>query len=186
MGDGVGRRMAFYKKMLEAISKKYPPGSPEFYSEFVRLQDRDDAGARQDGIPAGAMNRALQYFGLDVSQPADWAMLLNVLCEVVFGELPRGRKKGATFWTRGAYLVLAELYFEKAYDLNVDRSLGPLFKRNKLTDSEVAELISVTPEFSQYRNSPDEIRKRIPEARRQHEAYEDAVRASWRGDPAEG
>jgi hypothetical protein len=170
--------MSFYKKMLEAIGKKHHPGSPEFYGEFIRLHERNDAGARQDVIPDGAMNKALQYFGLDVSQPKDWYLLLGLLCEVTFGELPRGRKKGAAFWTRGAYLVLAELYTELAYDLNVDRNLRPLSKRNKLSDTEIARRISVSPEFSQYRNSPDEIRKRIPQARRQYEVRE----AEWRAE----
>jgi hypothetical protein len=151
--------MIFYKKMLQTIGKKHPPGSLEFYKAYMSLQDRDDSGARQDGMSDGAMNRALKHFGLDGSQPNDLQILLGVLCEINFGELPRGRKKGGKFWTPGAYLVLADLYYERA-------SSG-------LSDTNIAQLISKLPEFSQYRNSPDEIRKRIPEARRQHEKWLD-------------
>jgi hypothetical protein len=183
VAKGIQNRLIFYKKLLEKITKIHKPGSPEFYRAFMRLFDEDGL---HDGIPGGAHHRALEYFGLDVSlRPEDRLILNHILCEIVFGELPRGRKRGSgEFWNRRAYMALADLYYEFAYDVDVDEEMGPLTKRNKLTHAEIAELISKTPEFNQYRNSHLEIRKRIPEALRHHAAWAEDIRdeaeAAWR------
>jgi predicted DNA-binding transcriptional regulator AlpA len=93
VAKGIQNRLIFYKKLLEKITKIHKPGSPEFYRAFMRLFDEDGL---HDGIPGGAHHRALEYFGLDVSlRPEDRLILNHILCEIVFGELPRGRKRGS-------------------------------------------------------------------------------------------
>jgi len=174
MARGMNKRLVFYKKLLEKLHGTHGPGTREFYSAWSGLHDEDSS--HYLGAPGGAMPKALEYFGLDVSQPWDWMVLLSVLSEVLFGELPRGRKEGAgKFWDHRAYLALADLYYEIGIEVEADDELGPLAKR-KFTNTKIAELISRTPEFDQYRNSPGELRKRLPEALRQYEKWLDDIR----------
>jgi hypothetical protein len=167
--------LIFYERLLERIAKTHKPGSPEFYRAWMRLFDED--GTRYDGTPGGAYRRALEHFGLDVSRPGDWHILDHILAEIVFGELPRGRKKGSgEFWNRRAYVTLASLYYEIGYDVEVDEELGPLVSPKKFTNTKIAELISKRPEFSQYKSSPGEIRKRLPEALRVYGEWVESIR----------
>jgi len=106
-----------------------------------------------------SLQRAAEFFGLNPTLESDLCLLALLLAEELFGKRRRGPKSGNQAWDAKRFLELARLYEE--------------FKREwpRVSDTEIAEVISRAPEFKEYRSNPDLIRKRLPEAKRRLMAW---------------
>ena len=101
-----------------------------------------------------SLETAARFFGLDHTSMPDCAILAAILAEVIFGATSRGRKRGAaTSWDGPSLIQLGRKYRELKT------------KNPNYTDTKIAELISEDKEFSQYRNDPEPLRKKLGDAR---------------------
>jgi len=127
-----------------------------------------------------SLKRAAEFFTLnegyrlDPTRESDVFLLALLLAEELFGKRRRGPKSGNQKWDAARFLELGRLYEE--------------LKREcpRTSDSELAETIAADPAFEEYRNNPEQIRQRIPEARRrflkyQIECAEDMITAELPG-----
>ena len=86
-------------------------------------------------------------------------MLALLLAEEYFGKRRRGRKPGNKAWDENRFLELGSLYNELKRDCP------------RTSDSELAEIIVADPAFKEYRNNPELIRQRLPQAKREWEKW---------------
>jgi hypothetical protein len=112
-----------------------------------------------------SLKRAAEFFRLnegyrlDPTRESDVFLLALLLAEELFGKRRRGRKAGDKAWDEHRYLELGFLYKE--------------LKREcpRTSDSELAETIAADPAFKEYRNNPELIRQRLPQAKREWEKW---------------
>jgi hypothetical protein len=149
-------RLNFYKELLEP----WLP-FPHFSEEEAReLQGRSASEVRAHflehmcGCKPNSLKTAAQFFGVDASSEADCLILAAILAQVLFGERKVGRKRGhTTAWTGAKLILLARTYRElKA-------------KNPDCSDAQIAEKISAGREFSEYKNNPTAIQKKLREAK---------------------
>jgi hypothetical protein len=114
-----------------------------------------------------SLKRAAEFFSLnegyrlDPTRESDVFLLALLLAEELFGERRRGPKSGNQKWDAERFLELGQLYQE--------------LKREwpRTSDRELAETIAWDPAFKEYRNNPELIRQRLPEAKREWEKWAD-------------
>jgi hypothetical protein len=135
-------RLNFYKRLLK--KKKW--------LSFLRIEPEVILRSQCD---PDSLRRAAQFFELDVMDPDDFTVLVNLLAEILFGDRPSGRKRGDKIWDT-----------QKFYSLGMQSKI--LKSKNPgLTGTEIAELISQKGNgFSEYRNHPEELRKRLADGER--------------------
>jgi hypothetical protein len=120
-----------------------------------------------------SLKRAAEFFRLnevdrlDPTRESDVFLLALLLAEELFGKRRRGRKPGNKAWDENRFLKLGFLYEE--------------LKREwpRTSDSELAETIAEDPAFKEYRNNPELIRQRLPEAKREWEKWADGYAEDW-------
>jgi len=108
-----------------------------------------------------SLERAAEFFRLnevyrlDPTRESDVFLLALLLAEELFGKRRRGPKSGNQKWDEARFLELGKLYQE--------------LKREwpHTSDRELAETIVWDPAFKEYRNNPELIRQRLPEAKRE-------------------
>jgi hypothetical protein len=111
-----------------------------------------------------SLKRAAEFFrlnegmGLNLAIESDVFLLAVLLAEELFNRR-RGPKSGNQAWDAHRFLELGRLYNE--------------LKREwpRASDTEIAEIISWDPEFKEYRNNPELIRQRLPQAKREWEKW---------------
>ena len=145
----------FRRRLLQRIwrhSRTYGPGPGGLPSDkYIRRTLHCDPTS---------LKRAAEFFGLNPTVESDVCLLALLLAEELFGKRRRGPKSGNNqAWDAERFLELARLYEE--------------LKREwpRASDTGIAEMISGTPEFYEYRSNPDLIRKRLPEAKRRLMAW---------------
>jgi hypothetical protein len=147
-------RLNFYKELLE-------PWLPlhHFSEEAAReLQGRSATEVRAHflkhmcGCDPKSLKTAAQFFGVDASSEGDRLVLVAILAQVLFGERNVGRTRGhTTAWTGAELILLARAYRE-------------LKTTTDCSDAQIAEKISAGKEFSEYKNNPTAIQKKLRDA----------------------
>ena len=94
-------------------------------------------------------------------------MLALLLAEELFGKRRRGPRSGNQKWDAHKFLELGFLYEELKQE-------SPC-----TSDSERAETIASDPAFKEYRNNPELIRQRLPEAKRELFKWQDQYAEAW-------
>ena len=94
-------------------------------------------------------------------------MLALLLAEELFGKRRRGPKLGNQKWDAERFLELGYLYEELKRDCP------------RTSDSELAETIALDPAFKEYRNHPELIRQRLPEAKRELARWQEQCAEDW-------
>jgi hypothetical protein len=113
-----------------------------------------------------SLKRAAEFFRLDEgyrldpTREADVFLLALLLAEELFGKRRRGPKSGNQKWDAERFLELGCLYEELKRDCP------------RLNDTQLAKIIAEEPAFKEYRDHPELIRQRIPEARRRLLKYQ--------------
>jgi hypothetical protein len=104
-----------------------------------------------------SLEKAAQYFGLDHTRTTDLQLLAHIMAEELFGQRAKGKPAGKKdFWTDARFSDLGARRYE-------------LKKGDKrLTEREIAEIISKEEPFRAYKNNPEQIRQRLPEARKRY------------------
>jgi hypothetical protein len=147
MGDNVAlqKRLEFYRAALGS----YVPGKPRFKSTV-------DSSYLTNVLKVDplSLEKSAQFFGLDHTHPPDLSVLTHVLAEIVIGTRRRGKRKGYyKIWTEERFLELASKYHEL-------KAQNPT-----CLDNELADLISHTGAFWEYRDNSEPIRQRLPKAK---------------------
>jgi len=120
-----------------------------------------------------SLKRAAEFFTLDEDYPldptrvSDVFLLALLLAEELFGQRRRGPKSGNQKWDAERFLELAHLYEELKRDCS------------RLNDTELAELIVKDLAFKEYRNNPELIRQRLPQAKREWEKWARDYAEDW-------
>ena len=120
-----------------------------------------------------SLKRAAEFFRLnegyrlDPTREADVFLLALLLAEELFGKRRRGRKPGNMAWDEKRFLELGFLYKELKRDCP------------HTSDSELAEIIAADPAFNEYRNNPELIRQRLPQAKREWEKWVRDYEPDW-------
>jgi len=120
-----------------------------------------------------SLKRAAEFFTLnegyrlDPTRESDVFLLALLLAEELFGKRRRGPKSGNQKWDAHRLLKLGFLYEE--------------LKREwpRTSDSELAETIASDPAFKEYRNNPELIRQRLPEAKRELARWQYQYAEDW-------
>jgi hypothetical protein len=148
----VAGHQASLKFRRQLLQKLWRDGRPSYLSdEYIRQRMRCDPNS---------LKRAAEFFGLNLSIPADVHTLALVLAEEVFGKRKRGRKPGNAAWDADRFLQLAFFYF---CEIKVEWP--------RLNDTKLAEKIAETDGFKEYRNNPELIRQRLPKAKREYSQW---------------
>jgi hypothetical protein len=120
-----------------------------------------------------SLKRAAEFFTLNEDYPldptrvSDVFLLALLLAEELFGKRRRGPKSGNQKWDAARFLELGRLYEELKRDCS------------RLNDTELAELIVEDPAFKEYRNNPELIRQRLPDAKRELAKWQDQYAEAW-------
>jgi hypothetical protein len=100
------------------------------------------------------LSRAARFFGLDQENPTHRMVLLYILAEVVFYEVPKGRPRGTTKWDKNRLLELAA-------------HADVLRKRTgRVSDKDAAKELKNVFDDEYRHDSPETIRQRLPDASR--------------------
>jgi hypothetical protein len=121
-----------------------------------------------DGTGWEALKRAKAYFGVNADHIVAMAM-----AEVLFGAPGRGRKKGSQSWDDKHLIRLGRAYYI------VKR------KHPDLTDTKIAQIISLSPDYKEYRGNSEPLRQRLRKAKRVYDSWEDHERSRSEEGPAE-
>ena len=160
MADKTARRLTHYRGLLK--DRGLTAGG---MFDILRDNSRDQDGLikralllfLQDNCDCNpkSLERAADFFGLNLKQELDWDILIRVLAAVLFPTKKRGRTKGDNkYWTDYRLCLLGRKDSEIRTE-NPDYS-----------DTEIARVISEDAEFKQFRKDPDPIRKRLPAGRK--------------------
>lgn len=114
-----------------------------------------------------SLEKAAQYFGLDHTRTTDLQLLAHIMAEELFGQRTKGKPAGKKdFWTDARLFELGERRYE-------------LKKGDKhLTEERIAQIISKEEPFRAYKDNSEQIRQRLPKARKQ---YREALK-QWESD----
>jgi hypothetical protein len=124
-------------------------------------------------VSRDASLRAAKYFGLDLNDEIDRALMVGVLARALFPKAGRGRKKGSYVWDGERLLILGERL----------RKLVAAYPR--MSDSEAArKLPDLYPEYKHL--NWQMLRQRLPDARFELEVMKtDGIGATPPKDPDE-
>jgi hypothetical protein len=148
------RRLNFYKNLLvnewggwnsESREETWPDVT-EFVTEGLKCDSK-------------SLEKAAHFFGLDHTHPDDLSKLAHILAEEVFGARRRGRKTGGKIWN-------SERYLELGFRYQIAKRENP-----KLSDVKISEIMGNSPQFREYKNNPEQIRQKFPQARRKYEDW---------------
>jgi hypothetical protein len=154
----VAGHQASLKFRRQLLQKLWRGGrTSDLSDEYIRQRMRCDPNS---------LKRAAEFFGLNLSIPADVHTLALVLAEELFGERKRGRKAGNAAWDADRLLELGFLYY---YEVKVEWP--------SLNDSKLAEKIAETDGFKEYRSNPELIRQRLPKAKREYDKWSKDTKA---------
>jgi hypothetical protein len=148
----------FRRRLIEKWQQHHGGFYGHPHDEFIR-------GALQ--CDPASLERAAKFLGLDHAHPSHLFVLALVLAEELFGKRRRGRKPGNRAWDENRFLELGSLYQELKRDCP------------RTSDSELAETIAEDPAFKEYRNNPELIRQRLPQAKREWEKWADGYAEGW-------
>jgi hypothetical protein len=111
--------------------------------------------------------RLNEFYRLDPTVESDVFLLALLLAEELFGKRRRGPRSGNQKWDAHRFLELGFLYEE--------------LKRESpcKSDSKLAEIIAEDAAFKEYRNHPELIRQRLPQAKREWEKWACDCAESW-------
>lgn len=119
---------------------------------------RREFNSRRTGqmTPPPSLEIAAKYFRLDLSDSRQREMLLFALAEITFGRGKAGRRRDSKSWDSQKLMELALADELCCYD--------------GISDGKIAELI-----FAEHKefHSVETIRRRLPEARRERERWEE-------------
>jgi hypothetical protein len=159
VADKAAKRLAHYKRLLKdrgliegGIFDILRDGSrnPDLTKRALHgfLEDNCEYDPK-------SLEKAADYFALDLKQELDIDILIRVLAAVLFPTRRPGRAKGNNkYWTDSRLIRLGM----------EDCELRA--KNSGYNDTEIARRISEDAAFKEFRKDPDPIRKRLPAGRK--------------------
>ena len=121
---------------------------------FREIADRRLSSYQAKG--SRSLEKAIEYFDLDLRDEEDSDLLLRILADIAFGVRPKGRRKGTTRWNSGSLFILG------FHDDLVRR------KNPEMSDGDISKLIKKTHSKTYKRTTSGAIRTQLPIARREY------------------
>ena len=158
-------RRQLLHKVWRRQGRTYGPGPGGLPSdEYIRRTLHCDPTSLKRAAEFFRLN---EVYRLDPTSESDVFLLALLLAEELFGKRRRGPKSGNQKWDAERFLELGYLYEELKRDCP------------RTSDSELAETIALDPAFKEYRNHPELIRQRLPEAKRELARWQEQCAEDW-------
>jgi hypothetical protein len=144
----------FRRQLLHKIWRRQGKRS-EVNDEYIRRTLYCDPNSLRRAAEFFRLNEGM---GLNLAIESDIFLLAVLLAEELFKRRP-GRKPGNKAWDENRFLELGFLYKELKRDCP------------RTSDTELAKIIAADPAFKEYRDNPELIRQRLPQAKREWEKW---------------